>query len=263
MKKTALITGSTSGLGRALATELANQGYSLVLCGRRKEALDQLVEELPTDQGQTYHLLHFDLAEPQDYDQLLQSAVDALGSIFYLILNAGLSQKGFFEKTRLEVEATLWQVNYQSAVSLTRAWLPQAIEQGSGQIVAVGSIAGRYGAPYLTTYSATKHALYGFFESLRYEVEKHQIGVLLVTPGFIKTDVAKKALDETGQAANQDSKAQANGIPPERAARKIANSMTKKSRHSVVIAGKEVVFLYLRRLSPKLFYHLIKKLHGL
>ncbi|MEM8583635.1 MAG: SDR family NAD(P)-dependent oxidoreductase [Bacteroidota bacterium] len=263
MKKTAFITGSTSGLGRALSIELANQGYSLALCGRRQEALNMLLNDLPTDKGQTYHLLCFDLAEPQNYEQLMQGAFGALGSIPYLILNAGLSQKGFFEKTMSEVEATLWQVNYHSAVSLTRAWLPKAIEQGEGQIVAVGSIAGRYGAPYLTTYSATKHALYGFFESLRYEVEKHQIGILLVTPGFIKTDVAKKALDETGQAANQDSRAQANGIAPERAAQKIANSMTKKRRHGVVIAGKEVVFLYLRRLSPKLFYHLIKKLHGL
>ncbi|MEO0627367.1 MAG: SDR family NAD(P)-dependent oxidoreductase [Bacteroidota bacterium] len=263
MKKTALITGSTSGLGRALAIELAQRGYSLALCGRRKEALLELMEELPTNQGQVYHLLHFDLARPQDYTKLLANAVHTLGPISYLVLNAGLSQKGFFEKTDPEVEEILWQVNYQSAVSLTRAWLSHAIEWGSGQIVAVGSIAGRYGAPYLTTYSATKHALYGFFESLRYEVEQHGIGVLLVTPGFIKTDVARKALNETGQAANQDSKAQANGIPPERAARKIANSMTKKRKHGVVIAGKEVVFLYLRRLSPKLFYHLIKKLHGL
>lgn len=263
MKKTALITGSTSGLGRALAIELANRGYSLALCGRRKEALLELMEELPKDQGQRYHILHFDLVIFQEYDSYIAEAISAIGPIYHLVLNAGLSQKGLFENTMIEVEAKLWRVNYGSAVNLTRAILPHMIEQGGGHITVVGSIAGRYGAPYLTTYSATKHALYGFFESLRYEVEQHGIGVLLVTPGFIKTDVAKKALNETGQAANQDSKAQANGIPPERAARKIANSMTKKRKHGVVIAGKEVVFLYLRRLSPKLFYHLIKKLHGL
>ena len=261
--QTTWITGATSGLGKALAVELANRGASLVLCGRRASALEELITSLPRKEGQVYYPLVFDLGEVQDYGELVKEAIAAVGPIHYLVHNAGLSQKGYFEQTAAAVEDTLWRVNYLSTVALTRALLPEMVEWGGGQIVVVGSIAGRYGAPFLTTYSATKHALYGFYESLRYEVEGKGVKVLMVTPGFIKTDIAKKALNEQGEAAMQDSKAQANGIPPARAARKIYRAMAKKKNGTIVIAKVEIVFLWLRRLSPRLFHFVIKKLHGL
>ena len=117
--------------------------------------------------------------------------------------------------------------------------------------------------PYLTSYSASKHALYGFYESLRYEVEGNGVRVLMVTPGFIRTDIALKALDEKGNAAMQDSKAQANGVPPARAARKMVRAIAKKKNGTLYIGKLELLFLPISQLSPRLFYWLIKKLHGL
>ena len=258
------ITGATSGLGRALALTLGQQGTSLVLSGRNADALTALASELgPLREGQTVDAVAFDLAEKQNYQTLVTSTVAKTGRIDIMVHNAGLSQKGFFRETEAEVEETLWRVNYQSTVELTKALLPYMIEWGGGQIVVVGSIAGRYGAPYLTTYSATKHALYGFYESLRYEVEQHGVSVLMVTPGFIKTDIARKALNERGEAALQDSKAQANGIPPAQAAQKMVKAMSKKKNGTLYIGKLELLFLPISQLSPRLFYWLIKKLHQL
>ena len=190
--KTIWITGATAGLGEALAETLAQQGASLILSGRRADALQELEDRLPKGNNQQHCNIAFDLALEQDYSSLTQVALDKMGQIDILIHNAGLSQKGFFADTKPEVEETLWRVNYLSTVALTRAVLPQMIQQGGGQLVVVGSIAGRYGAPFLSTYSATKHALYGFYESLRYEVEQHGISILMVTPGFIKNRYCPK-----------------------------------------------------------------------
>jgi short-subunit dehydrogenase len=209
-----------------------------------------------------YLILPFDLSQLPDSEILVGKIKDKFGRLDILLLNAGLSQKGMAETTLESVERDIMEVNYFANVRLAKAVLPIMKAQGGGKITAVSSIIGKFGSPFLSTYAASKHALVGFFESLRYEVKADNIHVLIVTPGFIKTGIAKKAVTEDGSTFNEDSKAQQNGTPPTKVAAKIRKALAANKKH-IYVGGLETFTPHFKFVFPGIFYRIWKKLHKL
>jgi short-subunit dehydrogenase len=150
------------------------------------------------------------------------------------------------------------ELNYFGVVALTKALLPAMRERRRGHFVVVSSVVGYVGTPYRTAYSASKHALHGFFEGLRAEVFADGIAVTMVCPGFVKTEIAKKALERAGAGNPADHTATEAGIAPEACARTIARAMEREAREIYVGKG-EIAGIYLRRYVPGLLARALRR----
>ena len=259
-KKTIWITGASDGIGAALVAALRNENVQLILSARNEEKL-LAVAQKNNLKPENYLLLTFNLSKKNDYKALINKVLEKFTSIDILLLNAGVSQKSFAEETLETVERDIMETNYFSNVALAKAVLEVMKKQNSGgQIAVVSSIIAKFGAPYLSTYAASKAALNNFFESLRFEVEKYNISILIVTPGFIRTNIDIKALKGDGSEFNEASKAQAKGMPPEKVADAILQALKTKKKH-IYVGGIETLIPRFKFLFPNLFYRIWKKLH--
>ncbi len=260
-KKTIWITGASDGIGAELVAAFAKGGDNfLILSARRKEKLEEVAAKNHLTLENSL-IVAFDLSLENDYKSLVSSVLSKIEKIDVLILNAGVSQKSFAEDTLESVERNIMQTNFFSNVALTKAVLPTMKKTG-GQIAVVSSIIAKFGAPYLSAYAASKAALNNYFEALRYEVERYHIDILIVTPGFIKTKIAEKAIDGHGNAINQVSKAQEKGTPPAKVAAAIQTALTKRKKH-IYVGGLETFVPHFKFFLPNLFYRIWKKLHRL
>ena len=177
--RTALLTGATGGLGRAIAQRLAGAGASLVLSGRREEDLKALAESLP---GDDHRVVVADLAEDGEAERLAAAAA----GVDILVANAGLPGAGWLaEFTAEEVKRAL-RVNLEAPMLLARALFPEMLERGSGHLVFVSSLSGKSASPRTSVYNATKFGLRGFALGLRTDLAPRGIGVSLVSPGFVR-----------------------------------------------------------------------------
>lgn len=255
------ITGASDGIGAALVKEFAKADYSVVLSARRESQLRQVAVDARLNDDKCM-ILPLDLEHTEDIQKDVEKIVGRFGRIDVLLLNAGISQKGMAENTLESVERTIMEVNYFANTRIVKAVLPHMKAAGGGKIVVVSSIIGKFGGPFLSTYSASKHALVGYFESLRYEVNADKISVLIVTPGFIRTGIAKKAVTEDGSAFNEDSKAQEKGTAPEKVAAKIRKALEGGRKH-LYVGGPETFTPMFKFVFPGLFYKIWKKLHKL
>jgi short-subunit dehydrogenase len=177
--RTALLTGATGGLGRAIATALAGRGAKLILSGRKAEALEALAAELP---GEGHRVLQADLAEPGAAEQLAAEASE----VDILIANAGLPGAGLLTDFSSEQVTRALRVNLEAPMLMARALYPSMIERGSGHLVFVASLSGKAASPRSSIYNATKFGLRGFALGLRTDLGPRGIGVSLVSPGFVR-----------------------------------------------------------------------------
>ncbi len=177
--RTALLTGATGGLGRAIATALAGRGASLVLSARVTEALTALAAELP---GEGHRVLPADLAEPGAAERLAAEA----GEVDVLVANAGLPGAGTLTDFTPEQVQRALRVNLEAPMLMARALYPGMIERGSGHLVFVASLAGKVASPQTSIYNATKFGLRGFALGLRIDLGPKGIGVSLISPGFVR-----------------------------------------------------------------------------
>ena len=255
------ITGASDGIGAALVKEFAKAGYNVVLSARREPLLRKVAAEAGINENKCM-ILPLDLEHTENVQDKVAQIIARFGKIDVLLLNAGISQKGMAEKTLETVERTIMEVNYFANTRIVKAVLPHMRANGGGKIAVVSSIIGKFGGPFLSTYSASKHALVGYFESLRYEVMADKISVLIVTPGFIRTGIAKKAITEDGSAFNEDSKAQEKGTAPEKVASKIRKAVESGKKH-LYVGGLETFTPMFKFVFPSIFYKIWKKLHKL
>jgi short-subunit dehydrogenase len=177
--RTALLTGATGGLGRAIATALAERGANVVLSARKAEALNGLASELP---GQGHRVLPSDLAEPEAAEKLAAEA----GEVDVLIANAGLPAAGWLADFSPEQVGRALRVNLEAPMLMARALFPAMVERGSGHLVFVSSLSGKAASPRSCIYNATKFGLRGFALGLRADLAPKGVGVSLVSPGFIR-----------------------------------------------------------------------------
>lgn len=256
--KVVWITGASSGIGEETVYELAKKGCKLVLSARREQELISVRNNVGLNDENSF-VLPIDLENYSEAQVWVQKVIAKFKTIDILINNGGISQKSEALKTSQAVETKIMGINYFGNVALTKAVLPIMQQQKSGKIVVVTSILGKFGLPQLSTYAASKHALYGFYESLRLELVKDNIKVLIVSPGFINTNVSLNAIDGNGKITNQNSEAQLNGMKATVFAKKFVKAIASNKSHTY-IGKKELLSIPFKTIFPSLFYKIMLKL---
>lgn len=255
------ITGSSSGIGAAMAEEASRRGAFLLLSGRNRDALDAMAAHC--GKGRVA-ILPFDLAETEERLVAADRALQCFGRVDCLVLNAGVSQRSRFADTSAEVFDLIMETNFHASVDLVRSVLPEMLERKSGAIVCVSSVAGLMGAPWRTAYSASKHALGGFFSSLRAELSGKGIQITMIFPGFVRTAISQNALTGDGSLHGILDPLQASGQSPAVTARKILDAIEAgKLELKVAFDAKARLGVFLSRHFPALFTKSISRHGGL
>lgn len=251
------VTGASSGIGEALSILLLQQGAKVILSARREDELLRVAQESKAS-ADNYLILPLDLEQHHLAHEWVEKAIAKFQRIDVLINNGGVSQRSYSIDTKLEIERKLFEINYFAQVALAKAVLPALKQQKSGKFIVISSIAGLFGFYQRSTYSAAKHALHGYFDTLRLEEEPNGISVLLVCPGKVKTKVSNNALLSDGKAHNQLDESHVNAMSAQRCAELILQAH-QKNKEQVLIGGKELLMVYIKRFLPSLFSRLIRK----
>ena len=257
--KTVWITGASSGIGAACAILFAKEKANLILTASRMNAL-KIIQEKCILLGAKCEILPSDLSDTKGIPALVEAALHFYGGIDVLYNNAGISQRGLAGDTLFEVDKKIMEINYFAPVLITRLVLPGMLSKKSGTIAVTTSIAGRFGFPLRSAYSASKHALYGFFESLQAEYYDRHIRVVMICPGRVNTNISMNALESDGQNHAVLDSGQAGGISAEKAAKKIVNAIYKQ-KPEVLVGGKELFMVYLKRFFPSIARILVRKIN--
>ncbi|MBL4604624.1 MAG: SDR family oxidoreductase [Flavobacteriaceae bacterium] len=256
--KVVWITGASSGIGKGLTLELSNQNALLIISARNKKALESVKEACKNPKN--VNVLPLDLENYENFNGIAKEAISWYGRIDIFVNNGGISQRSFAKDTLVAIDKRIMEINYTGTVALTKAVLPHFLERKQGHFVVTTSIVGKIGTPLRSTYAASKHALHGFFDSLRAEVYNDKIDVTLICPGYVTTNVSMNALLGDGTPQQTMDKATANGISPDRFAKLMAKAI-KNKKEEVYIAGfKEKLGVYVKRWFPKLFSVMVRKL---
>lgn len=252
------ITGASSGLGKALAAECAARGAQVVLTARRYDELEAVRQTLPHPER---HLsIKLDITDESQVRHAHEQVVVEKGRIDWLINNAGLSQRALISETTMQTERAIMEVDYFSQVFLTKTVLPTFLKQKSGRIAYVSSIAGLLGTQYRATYSAAKAAIHMWANSLRAEVAADGVGVSVIFPGFVKTNVSLNALNGEGKPQGYQDEAIENGLDPAEFAKLTVQALLDGEEYIVVGGAKEKLGVFISRLSPKILYRMIRKM---
>jgi len=253
--KTIWITGASSGVGEALTKLLARQKVNLIISSRRQEELERVSTECHGEAQ--VKVLTLDLEDSDSIITKTEEAISLFGRIDILINNGGISQRSMVVDTSLEVDRRLMEINFFGTIALTKAVLPHMLANGGGQIATVTSLTGIFGTPWRSGYAASKHALHGYFDSMRAELEDKGIKITLLALGFIRTNLSRVALKGDGSPNGAIDETHQRGMSPEACAKKILKAIQKQKRE--VYIGKESYGAYVKRFFPGLFARLIKK----
>ena len=254
--KVVWITGASSGIGAELARQYSNFGVKLILSSRKVNELDKVKSSCCNKKN--IKILPFDLIDYKSVPELVRSAHEFFGFIDLLINNAGISQRSLIIDTHFKVYKKLIEINYLGHVAISNAILPYFISQGGGHFAIISSVMGKYSSPYRSGYAAAKHALHGFFDTVRMEHQNDNIFVTIVCPGFVNTSISKNSLTGDGTPLGQYDRANIRGLSAELAAKKIINAIIRK-KWEISFGGKERMGVYLKRLSNKLLHYIVKK----
>lgn len=250
------ITGASSGIGEATAKKFAKEGYRVIVSARKEQELSRVQSECANPLE--VRVLPLDLTEIGSFEQKVGQAIGFFGHIDLMLHNGGISQRSLIRETGLEVDRKLMEVNFFGTVALTKALLPHFMARKAGQFGVISSLVGMIGSPFRSSYAASKHALHGFFDTLRAEHYKDQIAVTMICPGFIRTNVSVNAITADGSTLGEMDDAQAKGMSPEKCADEIFSAMTRK-KEEVYIGGKETMALYIKRFFPTVLSKIIRK----
>ena len=255
--KVVWITGASSGIGEALAYMLSEAGSSLVLSSNEPERLEE-VREKCTNKA-VHMVIPLDLAEWETLAPKAAEALGRFGHVDILVNNGGISHRSLAKDTSLEVDRKVMDIDYFGHVALTKAVLPSMLERKTGHIVVTTSLAGLLQVPYRTAYCAAKHALHGFFDTLRVEVWDDNIKVTLVCPAQVRTNISYQALaGDGGNYGKMDPLIEA-GMSPEECAEAIVEAVVKGKHQVLVGTGTPIIGTYVKRLFPTLFTRLVRK----
>jgi len=244
--KTIWITGASSGIGRGLALALAAEGARLILSGRNEAALAEVAAACP---GAA--VLAFDTADLGALPGIVARAEAVSGHIDVLVNNAGIGARSMAHETNFEVYRTVMEIDFFAPLRLTQLVLPAMRARGSGHIAVVSSVSGKFGNPGATAYCAAKFAVIGYFDALRTEVTHEGIGVTVITPGFVKTNIAANGLAGDGSVPGNSSSMVDRGIDTDEAAQQIIAGLRAGKREIPVGRGPEMALLDMVRSDPE------------
>ncbi len=258
--KVVLVTGASSGIGKATALRFAKAGAKLVIAARSVDKLKAVADEISA-LGTEVITVQADVAVEADCQKLIQDAIDKFGRLDVLVNNAGISMRAILEDLGLSVLKKVMDVNFWGTVYCTKFALPHLLKQ-KGSIVGVSSIAGYVGLPARTGYSASKFAMHGFLESVRTENLGNDLHVLIACPGFTASNIRKKALSADGGAQGESPREETKMMTAEEVADHIFKATKKRKQKLVLTAeGKAAVFLskFFPKLIQKMVYNKMRK----
>ena len=246
------ITGASSGIGEALVKAFAAKDAKVVLSSRKQAELARVRQEAIDSGASADKLLvvPLDVLDSAAMPAAVQTVLDAFGRIDMLINNAGNSQRSFCLNTDMEVYRAMFELNVLGQIALTKAVLPSMVEQGSGHLLVTASVAGKVGVPLRTGYCAAKHAVMGFFDSLRTEVADMGIRVTTIVPGFIRTNIGSNALTGSGEAVGKPDDDIEGGMDVTACASAIVQGIADGIEEIAVGEGIEMSLLDLKRQDP-------------
>ena len=232
VNKVVIVTGASSGIGKAIATEFAENGSKVVLAARSEEKLLEIVSQLNSRGLNAFHV-RTDVSVEDDCRNLIQKTLEKFGTIDILVNNAGISMRAAFIDVDLKVLHTLMNVNFWGTVYCTKYALPYLI-QNKGSLIGVSSVAGFHGLPGRTGYSASKFAMHGFLETIRIENLRKGLHVMIIAPGFTASEIRKHALKADGTEQGVSPKVEKNLMSPEYVARWVLKGIRKKKRNKIL-----------------------------
>jgi len=254
------ITGASSGLGAAMARSFAAAGASVILSGRNEAALHDVAAVC---KGESL-ILPFDTTDFEALPSIVERAwgwaSERAQGVYGLVNNAGISQRSLAVETAFDVYRRIIDIDLMAPIALTQLMLPRMSAIGCGQLVAISSVAGLLGAPLRSAYSAAKHGLVGYHDSLRAETDHIGIKVLVVAPGSVRTNVSRNALGATGEARGFSDDAIEQGMNADTAADRIRDAVLGGVRELILAEGTEAEMAALRRSDPDALFDLAAKM---
>jgi short-subunit dehydrogenase len=254
--KVVIITGGSSGIGKALAQEFGENGSKVLITGRNKNDLDLAVAELKEKQIEISGFVG-DVSQAADNKKMTEEAIRLYGQIDILINNAGISMRALFEEVDLEVVKKVMDINFYGVLYATQACLPHLLKS-KGSVIGVSSIAGFRGLPGRTGYSASKFALNGFLEVLRTELLYRGVHVMTACPGFTASNIRKRALTKDGSAQGESPRAEEKMMTSEECAQRIYRA-TVKRKNFLILTTQGKLAVWVNKLLPGLADKLVYK----
>ncbi len=259
--KVSIITGASSGIGKALCYELASRGSNIVLVARRQNLIQEIANTIESKYNIKAKAIKADVSLEQDCKLIIDETVKIFGKIDILINNAGISQRAMFADLDLSVIKRVMAVNYWASIYTTKFALPYLLKT-KGSVVAVSSISGFSPLPARTGYCSSKYALHGFMESLRIEHLKTGLHVMVVAPEYVASEIREHALIGDGSEQGKSPREEKKMLTAEHVAKRIATGI-KKRRRTMVIGKQGMLIVGISRILPKLsdrlIYNFIKK----
>jgi dehydrogenase/reductase SDR family protein 7B len=258
--KVAWITGASSGIGEALVYEFVKRGALVIASSNNPQELER-VKNSCGEKSNFVDCVPFDLSDTHDIEKIVGQQIKEKQRIDFLLNIGGISQRSRIDETPVWLDRKIFEINYFGTIALTKAVLPHMIQNNSGYVAATSSIAGRFGFPSRSAYSASKQALHGFFETLFLENKKNNIRSSVIIPGRVRTNISFHALTGEGIEHGKLDSGQAAGLDPEKAAKKIISGI-KRNKREILVGKSELILLYIRRLWPWLFFRIADKINS-
>lgn len=255
------VTGAASGMGKATAIEIAKYKARLIISDRDAEGLKDTAKQIE-DLGSSVRVEPLDMSDSDGIFALANKVISEGEKISGLYQFAGISQRSFVVETPIENDRKIMEINFFGVVALAKAVLPHMIENGGGQFAAASSLVGKFGFPYRSAYSASKHALHGFFESVLAENYKHGIRTSMLIGGRIQTNISKFAINKEGKEHGKMDAGQANGISVEKAAKQIVKGL-RKDKREIPVGGSELIILKIKRFLPGVHARIVRKIKAM
>lgn len=252
------ITGASSGIGEALAVHISSMKARLILSARRLSELERVKERCSTQCD--VRILVLDLEDASSLEEKAREAENIFGQVDILINNGGISQRDRVIHTSMEVDRKIMEINYFGAIALSKFVLPEMLKRKSGHHVVVSSAVGIVSTPLRAGYSASKHALHGWYDALRSEHHDDNIKVTLICPGYVNTQISYNALMGDGSRQDKLDDAQANGLTPEYFAEKAVKAILKQKEEVYIGGFLELLGIYVKRFFPGLFSIMVRKI---
>ena len=259
-QKVVIITGASSGIGKACALEFSKKGAKIVLAARSEAPLREVRETIIQNGGEAV-IIPTDVRVESDCELLIQKTIELYGKIDILINNAGISMRASFAEVKLSVFKEVMETNFYGAVYCTKFVLPYLLEQ-KGLVIGISSITGLTPLPGRTAYAASKHALDGFLNTLRIENMKKGLRVLVVHPGFTSSNIRTQALNKKGNPQNHTPRDEEKMMTPEEVAGIILRAILNQERDIILTTkGKLAVWMYNRfpAITDRLIYNEMAK----
>lgn len=252
--KTVWVTGASSGIGEALAYALAEKGCKLLLSARNEQELRRVQSACRSPDS--HQVVPLDLSVYASLEEVSERIWEQFGPIDVLINNAGVSQRYTALEGSLSLDEKIMDTNFFGTVALTRPLVKRMASRKLGHVVVISSVLGLYGVQTRTAYAASKHALRGYFNSLRNELIGTGVVITNIYPGYVMTNVSRNALMPDGGAYNKVDAGHASGIRPDDCARSIIRAIEGDKAEVVIAKGKEWLGVFLTRFAPSLFRYL-------